>query len=220
MHNPKVTVMMPAFNAAKYITPSIKSVLRQDFEDFELVIMDDGSTDGTYGLAASFKSDRRVRLYRNKTNRGESSARNRILERVRGDYLIPHDADDFMLQGRLREQVKFLDKHPQYGAVFGRVLIYSEKCRRIEGEFRQFTEDASKLQSQRIENFPMVLHHNAVMVRKKCFLKAGSYDSGMPFDVDVRMVRRLFRITPFYFLNRFCFIYRRHPASMMQQYRY
>ncbi len=219
MPKPKVTVMMPAYNAAKYIAESIGSVLRQDFEDFELLIVDDGSKDATMEIAALFKKDQRVRIYKNSENRGEGYTRNRILRLSRGKYIVPHDADDIMLQGRIEKQVRTLEKNSEFGGVCGRVLICNEEARQIEGELGGFDDGKALLKEGRLNKLPAILNHSSAMMVKRLMLLAGGYDSRMPFDVDVRLIRRLFKLTPFYFLNHFCFLYRRHPASLMQGYR-
>ena len=112
---PKVTVMMPVYNAAPYLAESIESVLRQDFPSFELVIYDDGSKDQSFEIAKRYRRDSRVRLFHSRENRGVAYARNRILKLARGKYIAPHDADDMMLSGKLKRQVDLFERDPRLG---------------------------------------------------------------------------------------------------------
>ncbi|MFM7374407.1 MAG: glycosyltransferase family 2 protein, partial [Chthoniobacterales bacterium] len=92
MSNPAVTVLMPAFNAGRFIAASIRSVLAQDFEDFELLVIDDGSTDGTAAVIENFR-DKRIRLLRNETNCGLVETLNKGLREARGTWVARQDAD-------------------------------------------------------------------------------------------------------------------------------
>ncbi len=218
----KVTVMMPAYNAARYIAESIESVLRQDFPFFELVIFDDGSTDRTYEIVRRHqKFDSRIRVHHSETNRGVSYARNRILKLARGKYLAPHDADDIMLNGRLKRQVRLLDRRPEIGVVFGKAMVSdgngkslrdrcdSDVCRLDQGE------DPKK--SQILHKFSLGIAHSSVMMRKSLVLRAGGYDERLKFGEDGDLFYRLWNKTRFYFLNFLCYIYRIHTSSLMSR---
>ena len=100
---PEITVAMPAYNAASHLREAMGSILAQTFEDFELLVVDDGSTDDTYALACS-TNDKRVRVERLPANKGRATARNMALGRARGRYLAWMDADDISLPRRLELQ--------------------------------------------------------------------------------------------------------------------
>lgn len=93
----KLSVIMPAFNAEEYISEAIESVLDQDFEDFELIIVNDGSTDDTLNIIEDFNDSRIILI--NQSNQGPGAARNRALDVASGEYVMFLDSDDFFLEG-------------------------------------------------------------------------------------------------------------------------
>lgn len=107
-HRPLVSVVMPAYNAAAYLAEAIQSVLRQSLADLELIVIDDGSTDGTADLMASLADDRLV-VIRHETNQGVVAARNTAIDRARGRYIALLDADDIAAPDRLAKQVAMLE---------------------------------------------------------------------------------------------------------------
>ncbi len=108
---PRVSVIMATFNGAPFILDSVRSVLSQTWIDFELVIVDDGSTDGTQEILAGI-SDPRIRVIRNATNLGVVELRNRCFAAARGEYVAMLDHDDLSRPTRLAKQVAYLDAHP------------------------------------------------------------------------------------------------------------
>ena len=108
---PEITVAMPAYNAAADLREAMDSILAQTFEDFELLVVDDGSTDGTFALAGA-TGDSRVRVERLPGNRGRATARNMALGRARGRYLAWMDADDIAHPRRLELQHACLEAQP------------------------------------------------------------------------------------------------------------
>ena len=110
-----ISVVMPAFNEERWISESIQSILDQSFRDFELIIVDDGSTDKTFEIASSFE-DPRVKVYRQE-NMGPAAARNKALSLVKGQYIALQDADDRSKPERLEKQYNFLENHKEYVAI-------------------------------------------------------------------------------------------------------
>ena len=113
---PQVTVFIPVYNRRAFIGPAIESMLAQTFEDFELLIVDDGSTDGGLEIMRSYE-DPRVRVVANERNQGIPKTRNRGLELARGEYIALLDSDDVSVPDRLARQVEFLDRNPLYAEV-------------------------------------------------------------------------------------------------------
>ncbi len=109
---PKVTVAMPVFNDAKYLKSAIASILAQSFQDFELLVIDDGSTDESPAILDSY-TDKRMKVIRLPQNKGRPYARNIALDNATGEYLAWMDGDDISHPQRLERQVNFLDAHPQ-----------------------------------------------------------------------------------------------------------
>ena len=122
-HAPKVTVFIPVYNRERYVKEAIDSILAQTYPDFELLLIDDGSTDDSVAVIESYK-DPRIRLERNEHNVGIPRTRNRGLELARGEYVAMLDSDDAAYPERLAKQVAFLDAHPDYAAIgsWGRAM--------------------------------------------------------------------------------------------------
>jgi glycosyltransferase involved in cell wall biosynthesis len=114
--SPKVSVVIPVYNREKYVRSAVDSILSQTFSDFELLVIDDGSTDGSIAVVQSY-SDPRIRFVRNNTNLGVSATRDKGIQLARGEYLAFLDSDDCAYPDRLRKQTAFLDNHPDYAAV-------------------------------------------------------------------------------------------------------
>jgi glycosyltransferase involved in cell wall biosynthesis len=114
LKHPRVTVLMPVFNGEKYLPAAIKSILSQTYTDFELLIIEDGSTDGSPSIIKGFK-DPRIRVEENGVNKGLVYSRNRGIEISRGEYIACMDCDDISLPERLAIQVAFMDAHPDIG---------------------------------------------------------------------------------------------------------
>jgi hypothetical protein len=115
---PLVSVLIKAFNHARYIRQTIDSILNQSLQDFEIVVTDDASTDGTPEIVRSF-TDPRIRLQVLTRNLGISGAMNATVARARGRYCAILNSDDWALPGRLRRQVEFLEANPEVSLVFG-----------------------------------------------------------------------------------------------------
>jgi len=110
---PKVTVFIPVFNREQYIGDAIESILAQTFTDFEILLIDDGSTDHSIDIIRSH-TDSRIRLLCNDSNLGIPKTRNRGIENARGHYIAMLDSDDRAYPQRLEKQIAFLDTHPDY----------------------------------------------------------------------------------------------------------
>ena len=106
----EVTVFMPVYNCEKYLEEAIKSILNQNFKNFELLIINDGSTDKSYDILKRF-NDNRIRIYNNERNMGLPYTRNKGLKLARGRYLALMDADDISKPNRLEKQVEFLNNN-------------------------------------------------------------------------------------------------------------
>lgn len=111
---PKVTVLITTYNCGKFIAETIESVRRQKYEDYEILIIDDGSTDDTEEISSHEKD---IRYYKSKTNKGIAASCNIGLDLSKGEYIARMDADDVMFGNRLEDQVRFLDNNKDYGPV-------------------------------------------------------------------------------------------------------
>ncbi|RFS13400.1 glycosyltransferase [Emticicia sp. C21] len=113
---PVVSVLMPVYNAERYVKEAINSILNQTFKDFELVVLNDASSDSSKEIILSFQ-DARIRYIENEHNRGLSFSRNRLLSEVTGEYIAWLDADDIAHPTRLEEEYRFLEEHSNHAMV-------------------------------------------------------------------------------------------------------
>ena len=114
MNQPQLTVLMPVYNGGPFLRLAIESILNQDFSDFDFLIIDDGSTDGSHEIAASY-ADPRIRLESNGRNLGLIATLNRGLDLAKGTYVARMDADDIAFPDRLSKQLAFMEAHPEIG---------------------------------------------------------------------------------------------------------
>lgn len=127
----RATVGISFFNAGKFLHQAIESVLSQTFSDFELILLDDGSTDDSLIVARSF-GDPRIQLHADARNKGIAHRLNQMIDMAQGKYFVRMDADDLMFPDRLEKQIKFLDEHPEIDVVGSRALVI-DKDNRILG---------------------------------------------------------------------------------------
>lgn len=122
MQTPKISVVVPVYNVELYVRDTLESLRRQTTEDFEVIVVDDGSTDGTLKIVREF-SELRVRLIQHETNKGLAEARNTGVRSARGDYVALLDGDDMALPNRLTLQAKALDENPALGLVGSQIRV-------------------------------------------------------------------------------------------------
>ena len=166
----KVTVLIPAYNAEKYIEEAIDSILQQSFTGFELLIINDGSTDTTEQIINSF-SDERIKLI-NQSHQGIAAALNIGLLNAAGSLIARFDADDICMYNRLDEQVSFLDAHPSYVLVGSDAEYVSEDGEHLF-HFECIGHTHERIMQKIYLQCPFI--HSAVMYRKEAVIKAGSY---------------------------------------------
>jgi len=169
--HPKITVLMPAYNAGKYLREAIASVLKQSFRNFELLIINDGSDDDTPDIALSF-TDPRVMVV-NKEHEGIAAALNTGLKLANAPLIARFDADDICMPTRLETQFNFLNDHPDY------VLVGSDAEYILEnGEFlfnfKCIAHSNDEVQNNLYVYCPFI--HSAVMYRREAVIKAGGYN--------------------------------------------
>jgi len=179
---PKVSVLMATYNRAAMIGPTIESVLRQTFKDWELVIPDDGSNDNTEELVKEFqKNEPRIKYIRSPVNQGISRNYNMGFAMTTGEYIAMIDDDDpWRDDGKLEKQVKFLDEHPDYVGVGGGVIV-------VDGEgkeqYRYFkAETDQEIRSYMLYSNPMA--NSTTMFRRAAGEKVGWYDGSIRYSGD------------------------------------
>jgi glycosyltransferase involved in cell wall biosynthesis len=129
---PRVSIILPTFNGGRHLMPAIQSVLDQSFRDWELIVLDDGSTDGSTAALAEF-SDKRVRLLRDGKNKGLAARLNEAVGLCRGEYIARMDADDLCFPDRLERQTAFLDAHPHIDLLSSRAIVFDSETGSVIG---------------------------------------------------------------------------------------
>ncbi|MFH0910134.1 MAG: glycosyltransferase [Planctomycetota bacterium] len=187
---PLVTVVLPVYNGAKHIAFAVESILAQSFKDFELLVVDDGSTDATHDVLYSF-ADERLRLIRHKTNLGLIPSLNEGIAEAQGALIARQDADDVSLPDRLTKQVAFLEDHPEVG-LLGTFYAKIDSTGEILVKQSLPTTDAAIRQRMTTAN---CFCHGSVLVRKECLEKTGPYrDMAGPTE-DYDLWLRLLEVT-------------------------
>lgn len=209
--SPRVSVVMPVYNAEAYLAEAVESVLGQTFRDLELVAVDDASTDGGPDILEAYaRKDPRVRVLRNPRNLMISRSLNAGLARARGEYLARMDADDVSLPDRLAKQVAYLDAHPRVGIVGGSMLI-TDAAGRVTGERHyHLTDTAIRRHLFRYSPFS----HPLVMMRTALARQVGGYLPEYDFAEDYELYFRLGRVAEFGNLPDVLLKYRVVPRSL------
>ena len=182
---PRVSVVLPTLNAGRYINTALESLFSQTYENFEILVVDDGSTDRTISAVRSF-NDERIRLLERDQPDGLAGALNDGIEAANGEYIARHDADDLSAPDRLARQVAFLDSHPAVALVGTATRMISESGdgRGIRHVLERPTVDDLLEKNQFV--------HGSVMFRKERVLEAtGGYDTLFETSEDYDLWVRL-----------------------------
>lgn len=205
---PKVSVLMPVYNGEKYIGQAINSVLSQSFRDFELIVIDDGSTDKTAEIVGTY-SDKRVRYVANPTNLGLAGARNRAIEISNGDYLAWLDCDDISLPSRLLKQVALLDEHPNVGLCGTWVRTLGLDSEQVW----QYPSDPGFTRARMLFDDPIAT--SAAMVRRSCLsAEEFCFDTRFPPAEDYDLWERVSRTNGACNIAEVLTLYRIHPNQI------
>ncbi len=208
-----VSVIIPTYNREEYIGEAIQSVLGQTFTDFEIIIIDDGSTDKTADVVKSLSDDRVRYIYQE--NRGRSNARNHGLKIAAGRYIAFLDSDDLYLPDKLELQVAYLDTHPEVGMVYT-----SAYCINAEGVL--LSESYRACVSGWIYNniafyVPVTVTLPTVMARREVFDRVGGFDEEMERFEDTDMWRRISKVFPIGAISDFTCKLRTHGGNALSE---
>ena len=209
---PRVTVLTTVYNGARYLDEAIDSILAEEFSDFEYIIVDDGSTDGTAAILARAASrDPRISVLRNETNRGIAASANRGLAVARGEYIARIDCDDISMPGRFRRQVATLDAHPEVALVSMNYESISADGAVIARSHR----DHPSIVVEYLLNFSNSLGgHSQVMFRRSAVEAVGGYDETCAAALDSDLWTRIVRQGRIVVLPEIGMRYRVHDESV------
>lgn len=160
MKNPKISVIMPVYNGARYLREAIESILNQTYSDFEFIIVNDGSTDESEKIIQSYEDDRIIYV-KNDTNQKICVTLNKGLDLARGEYIARMDCDDISMPTRFERQKFFLDKHPSIGIIGSDIIVFGDG---VEEQYFAFEHDKYKCKASLLFNVSFA--HSVVMMRR------------------------------------------------------
>ena len=187
---PRVSVLIPVFNGEPYLAAAIESVQAQTFEDYEFIIVDDGSTDGSADMIAGFAaSDPRIRAYR-KSNSGISETLNLGIAEARGDWIARLDADDIMLPHRLERQLAFVSGASDVvaaGSYYDIIDGAGERCATL----RPLPRNRGELERFLDAREPLTFTHPTMIYRRAIAVALGGYRSDYEPCEDTELFARM-----------------------------
>jgi glycosyltransferase involved in cell wall biosynthesis len=209
---PRVSVVIPAYNRAGFVARTVRSVLGQTFRDFEVIVVDDGSTDDTYQKVEEF-GDPRISILRHTVNRGAQAARNSGLRAARGELVAFLDSDDEWLPTSLSLQVAcFETASASLGVAYGICRWYYDCERRYEDRAPRISVDEYRSLLAHAE-LPII----TLLVRRTCFDKIGEFDEGIIAYQEWDLAIRLAKHYRFEFVPDVLAIYHIHSAPTISK---
>ena len=185
---PKISVLMSAHNAEKYIREAIESILNQTLRDLEFIIIDDNSGDSTLKIIKEY-NDARIKIIENKTNLGLTKSLNLGLKMAQGEYIARIDADDVSTNTRLEEEFKFMNQFPDVAVIGSWAEIINEKSEKVFVEQRECDVDIIKW-TQILKN---QIIHSSAFFRKNILSDIGSYNEKYQYAQDFEFWFRVSR---------------------------
>ena len=210
---PAVSVVIATYNRARFLPETIDSVLGQRFRDFELIVVDDGSTDDTPELLKSYGD--RIRILCQE-NRGPAAARNLGIRHARGRWISIQDSDDLSAPDHLESLFAFAEKNPDCGMVFANgaylagpehnreTIIPKEKSRRLAQQGVRLLDLFEK----------SIVRLQAALLSKTCLETIGGHDKSLRICMDLDLAFRIFMRYPVAYLDKVVFLYRKHEGNI------
>ena len=207
---PLVSVIMPVYNGEKWLGEAIESILAQTFANFELLIVDDGSSDKSADIIRVYEQrDSRIRVFQLERNSGTAIARNYCIKASRGTYITYMDCDDISLPERLQKQVDFLNSNPQIGAVGTYASVVNEDL-----EFLRVRKPQKHHALILLDHYigdPFV--YASIMMRRELLFAAGLFDKSLRWAEDADLMTRLLGRTCLANIEGPLYVNRRHGDS-------
>jgi glycosyltransferase involved in cell wall biosynthesis len=185
---PKISVIMPVYNGAKYLRPAIDSIIGQTFTDFEFIIINDGSTDSSAEIIKSYGDERLAII--EQQNQGVTKSLNNGLAIAKGEFIARMDADDIALPERLEKQLAFLSANPEICLCGSRAFAIDERGETI-GTFDYPPISHQEIKKLYLWHNPFI--HSSVMFRNETIKKLGSYDESIPRAQDYELWGRVIK---------------------------
>jgi glycosyltransferase involved in cell wall biosynthesis len=208
---PVVSVILPAFNAETYLSVAIESILNQTFEELELIVVDDYSTDNTWKIIKQFaRRDPRVVALRNEHNVKLSETLNAGIAVAKGKYIARMDADDWSYPDRLTKQVEYLETHPEVGVCGGTMEVCNQDLKVLTIRRYHLTDEEIRKHLFRYSPFS----HPLIMMRKEVLDQVGGYRGQFNPAEDYELYFRIGKVAKFGNIRDLLLKYRIIPKSM------
>jgi glycosyltransferase involved in cell wall biosynthesis len=203
---------MPVFNTEDYLAPALQSVLGQTFDDFEFIILDDGSTDRSVHVVQSFaENDDRIRFFPLE-HRGYVSLLRRGLNHCRGEFVARMDSDDISMPQRFEKQIAYLRENPDCVAVGSRVELIDPYGSRVEKPSHKTTHE--EIEAELLKGVGWALVHPSVMMRREALMRVGGYREDLMVSEDLDLFLRLAEVGKLANLPDVLLQYRQHLGSV------
>jgi len=212
MSDIKVTVLMSVHNGEKYLPQSVESILNQTYDNYEFIIIDDGSTDSSYSILEKYASEHsQIVLIKNEKNLGLTKSLNLGLKRAKGKYIARQDHDDISFPERLEKEVKHLENNPDVVLVTGNFDLIDSQGQIIK-QIRKFIEP--QLISWFLLFYNAIGGHSLVMYRKKEVLALNGYSEDFHYSQDHELWLRLVEIGKFVIMPDVLLQWRHHDKNI------
>lgn len=207
---PSISVIMPVYNMGSFVGEAIRSILKQTFAGFELIIIDDASTDDSLKHIYSFR-DSRIRVIEVPANKGNFPARNKGIEMARGRYIAVMDADDIAFAERLQKQYDYLENNPEVQAVGSDALVLPSNLRRGTPLFTE------AIRLSLLDNSYVL--HPSLMIRAVVMRRLQGYREQYRYAGDYDLLCRLALVGAINCLPELLMYYRQHPGQITGRHR-
>jgi len=213
VETPTVSVVIATYNRARFLPETVESVFRQSFQDYELIVVDDGSSDDTRKVLERYGS--RVRSFYQE-NRGPSAARNLGVHHARAPWISIQDSDDLCAPNHLETLYGYARDHGDHGLIFanGAYLAGKEHNRKTiipPKKSRRLARDGVRL----VDLFEKsIVRLQASLVSKKCYDEVGGHDESLRISMDLDLTFRIFMRYPVAYLEEVVFYYRKHEGNI------
>jgi glycosyltransferase involved in cell wall biosynthesis len=198
LKKPLVSVIIPTYNSASFLPQSVESVLHQTYANFEVIVVDDGSTDNTEAVLSPYRDAIR---YIKKANSGPSGARNLGINEAKGEFIAFQDADDIWLPEKLQLQMDYLTSHPEIAVLYTDIIQFNHQGQLSFGlQERYGSIPSGYIFEELLVNHAVTL--STVIVYRSCIYEVGTFDESLIGAEDYNFYLRLARKFQFGFLNQ------------------
>lgn len=222
---PLVSILIPSYNHEKYVDDCMRSLMEQDYDNLEVIIIDDCSSDGTYQKILSWEKKLQGRfpiisIEKNEQNLGVTKTLNKMMRRCQGKYIKTIASDDFFVSEGITKMVLFFETHPECGLIFANGIIGNKDTHfpiRDEKEYKMYYDEAPELSGNLIEKMYQsnFIFAPGQMFSRKAYLQIGEFDEAIAIE-DWDYYMRIIIAMPIAFLNDIVVMYRYTNTSMTQ----